>query len=136
MERIYHPYHLWEDWKFGMWRNVFGEERETLLKKATEFTGDAKLYGSFMLRVITEWPYACEHNLSSTSINRQAFIGHCACCLALNCPEDITRLAWHTLTQEQQNKANAQADIAIATWEKQYNQRGKKCQSDQSEFQF
>lgn len=136
MERIYHPYYLWEDWKFGMWRNVFGGEREQLFKKAIEFTGNAELYGNFMLRIIKEWPYACEHNLSSTSINRQAFIGHCACCLALNCPENITRLAWHTLTQEQQGKANMKADIAIVTWEKQYNLKGKKCQKNQLEFRF
>lgn len=136
MNRIYHPYNLWEDWKFGMWRNVFGEERETLLKQAIVFTGNADLYGEYMLRVIREWQFACEHNLTNTSINRQAFIGHCACCLAINCPEDITRLAWHSLTKKQQDKANDKADFAILTWERQYGSRREQCQRDQLVFQF
>jgi hypothetical protein len=123
MNRIYHPYHLWEDWKFGMWRYTSEIEKAEYLQRAIEFTGDAELYGSYMLKVLAQWPYACEHNLSNRAINRQAWIGHAACCLAINCPEDITRLAWHQLTQKQQDDANAKADFAIQTWE------NRQCQS-------
>lgn len=123
MNQVYFPYTVWEEYYYGMWRNVYGQERETYFKKAVEFTGNAKLYGRFMQKVIKLWSYSCLHNLSNNSINRQAWIGHAACCLALNCPEDITRLAWHQLTQKQQDDANAQADKAIVKWEQMY-QRG------------
>ena len=123
MENIYRryvPYYLWEEHEFGMWRYVYGTEREQLLTEAIKFTGNAKLYGNYMLRVVKEWVYSCAHNLSCVTMNRQAWIGHAACCLAIKCPEDITRLAWHELTQKQQDEANAQADSAIEQWERYY----------------
>jgi len=83
MNRIYHPYHLWEDWKFGMWRYTSEIEKAEYLQRAIEFTGNAELYGSYMLKVLDQWPYACEHNLSNRAINRQAWVGHAACCLAI-----------------------------------------------------
>lgn len=121
IKRVYLPYYLWEEWKFGMWCSVFGKEREEYLKKAIEFTGNAQLYGKWMIRVVKQWPNSCLHNLSCTEMNRQAWIGHAACCLAIHCPEDITRLAWHSLTQKQQDDANAQADRAIKYFEQKYN---------------
>jgi len=92
-----------------------------LLKQAIEFTGNPPLYGSFMMRVIKEWPISCEHNLTCKGMNRQAWIGHAAACIAIGCPEHITREAWAYLTQEQQDLANAEADKAIAQWELEYN---------------
>lgn len=103
-----------------MWRNTAKEEEEGLFQKAVEFTGDAELYGNYMMRAVKEWPIACEHNLTATGVNRQAWVGHAACCIAIDCPEHIVRRAWHCLTQEQQDKANAKADEAIAFWESEY----------------
>jgi hypothetical protein len=120
MKRIYHPYWNWEDFKAGMWCNISKEEETIYLQKAINFTGNADLYGEWMLKVIEQWPIACEHNLSCTTMNRQAFIGHAACCLAIGCPEHITRLAWHQLTQDQQDRANIKADYAIKMWEEKY----------------
>lgn len=113
-----------------MWKSVYGEDRDILIKRAIEFTSNAKLYGSFMMRIITEWPYSCEHNLTDTSMNRQAWIGHAACCLAIACPEDITRIAWHQLTKQQQDEANLEADNAIKKWEE------KHCQKDSLQMTF
>jgi hypothetical protein len=118
MEQIYHPYWQWEDYKAGMWRKVAPEERMVMLKRAIEFTGDHVRYGMYMQRVSKEWPTACEHNLTEVNQNRKAWIGHAACCMAINCPEDITREAWGYLTKTQQNQANKQAETAILLWEK------------------
>ena len=120
MERIYHPFNLWEDYQFGMWRKVPLFMEVHFLKAAIDFTGDAGLYGEYMIRAINEWPNGCEHNLSCKGMNRQAYIGHAATCIALGCPEYITRLAWHQLTQNQQDEANGKADIAIKIWEDNY----------------
>lgn len=103
-----------------MWRKVAPNEEALFLEKAILFTGNADLYGEYMVRAINEWPNGCEHNLSCTGMNRQAWIGHAAACIAINSPEYITRLAWWQLTQEQQDLANAKADTAIQIWENNY----------------
>lgn len=118
MEQVYFHYSCWEDWQNGMWRNVYGKEREILLMRAIEFTGNAKLYGQYMRIVVDKWIYGCLVNLTNPSVNHQAWIGHSACCIAIGCPEDITRLAWHQLTKEQQDAANLEADKAIAIFNK------------------
>ena len=98
-----------------MWGSV--KDRKSFLEKAIEFTGDAELYGDWMLRVIEEWPNSCEHNLTDISQNRGAWIGHAAVALAIQGPEDIVRSAWAKLWKLQQARANAKADEAIRRWE-------------------
>jgi hypothetical protein len=133
MKRIFHHYKKWEDYNAGMWKKIQGKKRDALLKKAIKFTGNADLYGEWMIKVIKQWPITCEHNLTDLSINRRAFIGHCAVCLAINCPEDITREAWHCLTDRQKIDANRKADLAIENWEKEHIEQ---CQNDQLELMF
>lgn len=120
MEQKYYPYTEWEDWQNGMWRKVSQEEEKTFLDHAIKFTGNDKLYGEWMLKVVEQWPRTCDHNLSDEEHSGRAFIGHAACCLAFNCPEYITREAWGYLSKKQQDKANAAADIAIATWKSKH----------------
>jgi hypothetical protein len=129
IKQIYHNYTLWEDYLNGMWRKVSKIEECEYLKRAIEFTGNHELYGHYMIEVVNNWRYSCEHNLTDKSINRRAWIGHAACCLAFNCPEYITRMAWHNLTVEQQDMANAQADSAIKLWENNFIER-LECQKD------
>lgn len=124
MKRVFHPYWNWEDCEAGMWRPITAEERRVLLPKAIEFTGNAELYGSFMRRVVREWPIACEHNLTDDSLNQKAWVGHAAACLAIGAPEDVTRHAWGYLTQEQQDLANRQAELAIHEWNQAYQKQG------------
>jgi hypothetical protein len=121
-ERFYFPYTQWEDYKNGMWKKLTKDKEDDYLKKAVEFTGNDVLYGKWMMEAVKKWPITCLHNLSDVSQNRKAFIGHAAVCLALGCPEYITRMAWWELTTEQQDKANAQADAAILYWENSLNQ--------------
>ncbi len=130
MKRIWHHYRIWEDYKAGMWRTVSGAEREEMLQDAIEFTGDAELYGSWMLKVIEQWPIACEQNLTDTGMNRKAWIGHAACCLATGIPEDITRSAWRELTELQQDTANAKAQEAIDLWEKRHEGKDSSLDSE------
>ncbi|MCK5617087.1 hypothetical protein KAR91_85280 [Candidatus Pacearchaeota archaeon] len=116
IKRIYHPYWRWEECKYNMWGKVKG--KKDWLQRAIEFTGDHLLYGQWMIKVVNDWKYSCEHNLSDRSQNRQAWIGHAAVAYAIQCPEDIVRQAWGFLTEEQQRLANDQADSAILLWEK------------------
>lgn len=118
MKRVYHPYELWEEMRFNMWGTT--DDRRAALNKAIAFTADHKLYGSYMLRVVNEWPISCENALTDSNINQRAWVGHAACALALNIPEDITRKAWGALTNEQRLLANKEADRAINVWRINY----------------
>lgn len=111
---------MWEDYKAGMWATITGEERKQVLENAIKFTSNTELFGEFMLRVLKQWPIACEQNLSDVHMNRRAWIGQAATCLAFGCPEDITRAAWATLPQEVKDLADAKADKAIKLWEDEY----------------
>lgn len=81
---------------------------------------DYQSFEDAMKRVVDEWPFSCEAALTASVMNHQAWIGHAGCAINHDAPEDITRLAWRTLTQEQQDLANMAADNAIAYWKGKY----------------
>ena len=118
--KIWHPYWKWEEYHAGMWKKLDGEREEELCRMAIGFTGDAVLYGTYMMQVVKQWKFSCEHHLTDNSLNRRAWIGHAAVCLAIGAPEHITRRAWWYLSDRQQLLANEQADRAISLWEKSW----------------
>jgi len=118
LKRVYHPHNKWEEIKFNMWGDVV--DVKGWLEKAIAFTGDHELYGSYMFRVIDEWPISCENALTDQYINKKAWIGQAAVALAIKCPGHITRKAWRDLTDEQKFLANKQAERAIRTWQDNY----------------
>lgn len=110
---IWHPWWLLEEVKANMWGSV--NHRKTWLEIAASFTGNAELYGEWMLKVANDWKYSCEHNLTKSG-DKRAWIGHAAVAHAIKCPEDIVREAWGLLSPEQQDKANQKATEAIEYW--------------------
>ena len=92
-------------------------ELRRLNKIALEFMQSIKKFSAGMHRVIAEWKYSCEHNLSSVGSNRVAWLGQAAVCIATGAPESSTRVSWYFLTNEQREKANRSAEIAIKKWE-------------------
>lgn len=118
MQRIWVPVDRWEEIPHNMWGTV--SNRRRCIERAVMFTGNHRLYGRYMMRVITEWPCSCLNAMTDASLNRRAWIGHAACALAIQCPEDITRQAWGMLSHEQRVLANRQADRAIQAWEVRY----------------
>ena len=117
-KRVYHHFLDWEEVDHNMWGTV--NNRAHYLKKAIDFTGNHKLYGRFMMRVVTEWKASSENALTDSGLNQRAWVGHAACALAMGCPEDIVREAWGYLTDEQRLLANKEADNAIAVWQDAY----------------
>ena len=126
-KRVWHPYFKWEEAKHNMWGRVADRKRSTM--QAIDFTGNHLLYGSYMQKVIVEWPVSCENALTDYYMNRKAWIGHAAVALALNIPEDITRQAWKELSYEQQYLANKEAIRAISSWENMYIESKELCES-------
>ena len=90
---------------------------------AISFMSDATQFGESMMKVVKEWECSCEHNLSKLDSNRRAWLGQAAVARKYRIPENITRLAWCSLTDIQREKANEKADEAIKFWENKVCQK-------------
>jgi hypothetical protein len=122
MERIFHSYLKWEDWKAGMYRPLQQDspEAEELISLACHLLSSPRLLYRAMSSVSKRWRHASEMNLSHIAINRRAWLGQAACCYEYKVPEHLTKQAWHRLSQDQQTKANAIADKVIFEWEQHH----------------
>lgn len=128
-KRVFRHHDEWEEAKAGMWRRPTGTERDFLIAKCSDFMKDTAAFKAAMLRALEEWPISCEVNFTSRSNNKQAWLGHAACCIAIDCPEEPTRAAWWTLTKKQRDAADAAAAEVIQEWERRYAE----CLSTKSE---
>jgi hypothetical protein len=116
MERIYHPYWLWEDYVSGFYDNVAGEQKKVCINKCLEMFNSELLTIENMNYVVDNWKYSMEHNLSNNSLNHIAYIGQSACCNYAKIPNSITMECWSMLTKEVQERANKNAISAIERW--------------------
>ncbi len=119
MDRIYHHYEKWEDYKAGFYDNISGKNKELLIKKVAELFSSKDLTEKFMLKAAKEWRHSCEHNLSNTSLNKIAYLGQAACCLYANIPSTITMFAWSKVPIEHRNEADKIAEKVLKAWELQ-----------------
>lgn len=115
-ERIYYHYEALEEFHAGMWRIVRGEKRKDFIDHAADLMRSPEEFKAAMLLAIKLWPKSCEMNFTSDAVNKIAWLGHAGCCIAVNSPEDCTRLAWHTLSKDEQDEANRVAAEALKTW--------------------
>lgn len=118
LPQVWHSVKNWEEIDHNMWGRV--EDRDAYTQRAIQFTGNHKQYGHYMRRVCAEWPISTENAFTDPYLNHRAWLGHAACALAFNCPEDIVRQAWRYLTDEQKLLANQEANRAIANWHRTY----------------
>lgn len=117
--RIYHPYTLWEDYKAGFYDNVSGETKKQMIDTVVDFFCNPILTRNFMMKVVKEWKYSCEHNLTNESMNKVAYIGQSACCIYAGIPSTITMEAWSKVPKENQLQADEIALDVIEYWKKQ-----------------
>ena len=117
MPRIWFPFDQLEEHQFGLWRKVPVSQQERYIEAAHGLMCDPAAFLAAMLRVVEEWPNSMLAAMTTPSLNRRAYMGHAGCCLAVGSPEDLTRLAWHRLREDEQDEANAMADEAIRAWE-------------------
>ena len=103
-----------------MWRNVNSSDADFYKKLSYNLLCDEILFSKAGNRVIEDWPYSSEANLTASVINHQAWIGQASCAINHNAPEYITKLAWRELTLEQQSIANNVADRVIEIWREAY----------------
>ncbi len=123
MKRVYHHYKKLEEVNAGMWRIVGGDAGKDFASAAADLMRDPEAFKASMRKAIMAWPNSCEHNMTAKNVNRQAWLGHAGCCIAVESPEECTRLGWWKLTKEQQDEANRVADEVILEWEQMYESR-------------
>jgi len=117
MKRIYHKWELWEDHKAGFYDNCSGETKKKKIENAIEMFNSWELTINNMNRVIKEWNYSCEHNLTNESMNKIAYIGQAACCIYAGVPSSLTMEAWNKLSDEVKDRSNEIAKSVLTVWE-------------------
>lgn len=121
-KRIFHHYSKLEEFSGNMWKQVEPYLRDSYVQKSRDLMLDCAAFRAAMVRAVNEWPNSCEATLTASTMNHQAWMGHAGCAINHDAPEDLTRLAWRTLTQDQQDEANLAADDAIAYWADKYSE--------------
>lgn len=116
-KRVYYHYEELEEFHAGMWRIVRGDERKRFIELSAALMRDFDLFSDAMLVATHLWPKSCEHNLTIEASNRLAYLGHAGCCVNHGAPEESTRAAWHTLSPEEQARANEAARIVLYEWD-------------------
>ena len=116
--RIFHRFEKWEDSNNGMYDNK--NDDGTIKSKCIELLSNKKLFLDWALKVIEEWKYSTEENLSQPNMNRMAWIGQASCCMYCGASDNITKDAWNELTPKQQKEASLIAETVIKIWESNY----------------
>ncbi len=121
LQRVFHPYNKWEDYNAGFYDNVSGVDKQVMIEKVIELFSSPELTRKYMEKVIVEWFYSCEQNLTNSAMNKIAYLGQAACCLYAKVPSTITMEAWSLVPAEFQDIANKIAKETLIKWEKTYN---------------
>ena len=123
MKRIFHQYELWEDFNNGFYEIISGKQKEDMINKVIYFFNNPDLVEIYMDKVINEWVFSCEQNLTNPNLNKIAYIGQSACCIYANIPCSITMNAWNKIDIEYRLIADKIALKKIKEWEQ--NQKSK-----------
>jgi len=117
MKRIYHNYTLWEDYKNNFYSSVKKSDLKKHRKQVFQVLSEERNVLYYMKKVINEWEYSCNHNLSNFSMNRIAWLGQAACCIAFGIPSFATMNIWNEIEPIKQEYANNIAKSLIKEWE-------------------
>lgn len=118
MKRIYHTWDKWECYPAGFYdTNPRGRtlSEEDAREICAEFLRDRERFEVALERVIAEWPNSCEHYLSNERMNRIAWLGQAALCIAEGIPARF-RGGYQRLTQAEQRAADEVALAALNAW--------------------
>ena len=90
MDRIYHPWDMWECYPAGMYETRPADKSLTdddCRRIYAELLSDLPRFRKALQRVITEWPNSCEHYLTNERMNRVAWLGQASLCIAEGIPQ-------------------------------------------------
>jgi ParB-like chromosome segregation protein Spo0J len=115
-ERIFHTFDKWEAVDYGF----YDQNHKTLTKVQCEhkykiLLSDTKEFSRVLEKVLSEWKYSCEHNLTNKSMNRIAWIGQACVSYKYNVPSRFSS-GWQLLTEKEQEEANKVAFHYLNKW--------------------
>ncbi len=116
MKRIFHPYHKWECFNNGLYKDE-KRDRDGRVQHSIILLRNLRELEKHMLQVVNSWTHSSEVYLSHKGYNRRAWLGQAACCLHHGASEDETKEAWNFLSFEEMSRANNVADRVISLWE-------------------
>jgi hypothetical protein len=121
MKQIYIHYLRWEDFNNGMYNSAKLGNHIELIEQARMLLSNFNDFYSTMELMINEWPICTDVNLTNLGQNRKAWLGAAACNFKYRIPETLTRIAWNSLTKNEQEKANLAAKKIIKNYEKKHS---------------
>lgn len=127
MTRIFHPWHLWEDYKHNFYGGVSDDfPRDKTLELYASLLKDLPRFEAALKTITSEWKYSCEHNLTHEGMNRVAWLGQASCALVYRVPHSMSMSGYNLLTDEEKAAADAMAQKYLDLWLKGHNERTKK----------
>lgn len=121
MKRIYHPWHLWEDFKHNFYGGSDTEtKKDKTLKLYASLLRDLPRFEEALKTIINEWKHSCEHNLSNESMNRIAYLGQASCSLVYKVPHTMSMAGYNLLNDEEKIAADALAQKYLDLWLERY----------------
>lgn len=115
MKQIFHNFTKWEDYKQGFYNSICEDVKEHM-QKSIDLLSNQEMFYRYAKKVIENWKYSCEQNLTDPSLNKIAYIGQSACCMANGTPAFVTRNAWSYIDEEDQRLANETARKVLKEW--------------------
>lgn len=114
--RVYHTYDKWECHKAGFYSpNAPKDMTKEDCEKAYSVFLSGPGFSPALDRVITEWPTSCEHYLSNPNMNRIAWLGQAAMCIATGIPSAF-RGGFNLLSESERKSADEIAFHALNKW--------------------
>lgn len=117
MKRIFHTWEKWECYPAGFYEDVppNGMTPREALDAYARFLRDTSCFENALERVVTEWTHSCEHYLSNVNMNRIAWLGQAAMCIATRVPACF-RGGFNLLSPAEQETANRAALKYLNLW--------------------
>jgi ParB-like chromosome segregation protein Spo0J len=115
-ERVFHTYDKWECHKAGFYASKKeGMTAEQCKQAYADFLSDDLLFRQYLLIVITEWKYSCEHYLTNKSMNRIAWLGQASICAYSGIPS-VFCSGYNLLSELDKERANQTALEYLNMW--------------------
>jgi len=125
MNRVFHPYDKWEDYRHNFYGGVQEYDKDNTLERYASLLKDSDKFEAALQVIIRDWPYACEHNLTNENMNRIAYLGQAACALIYNVPHNVSMGGYNLLTLSEQKTADAMAKKYLDLWTEKYEHSKK-----------
>jgi|TARA_R110000782_G_scaffold64542_1_gene131517 ParB-like chromosome segregation protein Spo0J len=119
--RIFHTHDKWEAVEYDFFATAHKKWTKVQCENKYKYLMvDLDEFEDVLFKVIKEWKYSCEHNLTNRSLNRIAWLGQAAMAYKYNIP-CIYSSGWQLLTKEEQHDADVVALGVLNLWLKNNN---------------